>query len=66
MSEGRITFWAMPTPSWDPTDTVTVGAQIGQSDGAGSMRVTKELSLDEARAFAKRITDSIAAIETEQ
>lgn len=65
MAEGKITFAAQPTPSWDDFKTVTITAGISQVGGQGSVLLHKELDPPAARAYAAEIVRACEIVEAE-
>lgn len=66
MAEGRITFAAQPTPTYDDFESVTITAGISQVGGRGNSMLTADVSVERARTFAAEILRSCEIVEAER
>lgn len=65
MAEGKITFSAQPTPTWDQFETVTLIAGVSQVGGRGAVMLHTDVSLEDARKLANAILRSCEIVEAD-
>lgn len=66
MAENNVTFSAMPTPTYDDFETVSIWFGISESAGNGAITGTKTLTTSEARDFAASIVKACDIVDKER
>jgi hypothetical protein len=66
VAENNVTFSAMPTPTYDEFQTVSIWFGINASTGGSAITGHKEMSPDDARAFAAEITKACDIVEADK
>jgi hypothetical protein len=66
VAENNVTFSAMPTPTYDPFETVSIWFGINESAGNGAITGHKTLTTAAARTFASEIIKACEIVEKEQ
>lgn len=64
--EGKVSFSAVHTPSYDEFTTVTLTARLNQVGGGGASCIWGDFTVAEARAFAAEIERSCVIVENDK
>jgi hypothetical protein len=66
MAENNVSFAAMPKPTYDDFEKVTIWFGISESAGNGALTGHKDMTTREARWFAAEIIKACDIVDAEQ